>query len=83
MRTSTCKSTILRAGCYGSMSSKSSRPNGWTLFIPDTGHPQALELIAQTRQYIQDVARAVKSGDGTAAQVKMLAKYHEYRPDSS
>jgi glyoxylase-like metal-dependent hydrolase (beta-lactamase superfamily II) len=42
---------------------------------PGHGAPAGLELIAQTRQYLQDFAKVVKSGDGQAAQAQMLTKY--------
>ena len=49
-----------------------------TTIYPGHGAPAGLELIAQTRQYLQDFAGAVKSGDSAAVQARMLAKYPEY-----
>jgi glyoxylase-like metal-dependent hydrolase (beta-lactamase superfamily II) len=46
---------------------------------PGHGAPAGLELIAQTRQYLQDFAGAARDGDGRAVQAHMLAKYPAYR----
>jgi hypothetical protein len=45
---------------------------------PGHGAPAGLELIAQTREYLQDFAGAVKFGDGAVVQARILAKYPEY-----
>lgn len=45
-----------------------------TTIHPGHGEAAGLELIAQTRAYLQDFAEAVKTGDAIAAEQRLLAK---------
>jgi len=47
-------------------------------FHPGHGKAAGLELIEQTRGYLRDFAEAVKSGDASTAQQRILAKYPDY-----
>lgn len=46
-----------------------------TTIHPGHGEAAGLELIGQTRAYLQDFAEAVKTGDANAAEQRLLAKY--------
>jgi glyoxylase-like metal-dependent hydrolase (beta-lactamase superfamily II) len=46
-----------------------------TTIHPGHGEAAGLELIGQTRAYLQDFAEAVKTGDAMAAEQRLLAKY--------
>jgi glyoxylase-like metal-dependent hydrolase (beta-lactamase superfamily II) len=52
--------------------------NKISTIYPGHGSAAGLELIAQTRAYLDDFAEAIKSGDGKTAEQRMLAKYPEY-----
>jgi glyoxylase-like metal-dependent hydrolase (beta-lactamase superfamily II) len=45
---------------------------------PGHGAAGGLDLIAQTRAYLNDFAQAVQSGDAKAVEQEILAKYPEY-----
>ena len=47
-------------------------------FHPGHGKAAGLELVEQTRGYLRDFAEAVKSGDASTAQTRILAKYPDY-----
>jgi glyoxylase-like metal-dependent hydrolase (beta-lactamase superfamily II) len=47
-------------------------------FHPGHGKAAGLELIEQTRGYLRDFAEAVKSGDASTAEQRVLAKYPDY-----
>jgi glyoxylase-like metal-dependent hydrolase (beta-lactamase superfamily II) len=46
-----------------------------TTIYPGHGEAAGLELIGQTREYLHDFAEAVRTGDATAAEQHLLAKY--------
>jgi glyoxylase-like metal-dependent hydrolase (beta-lactamase superfamily II) len=47
-------------------------------FHPGHGKAGGIELIDQTRQYLQDFAQAIKSGDANTAEQRILANYPDY-----
>lgn len=49
-----------------------------TTIYPGHGKPAGLELIDQTRTYLQDFADAVRTGDRKAAEERMLEKYPQH-----
>jgi len=46
---------------------------------PGHGAPGDVQLVADTRAYLRDFAEAVQSGNASAAEQKMLARYPTYR----
>lgn len=49
---------------------------------PGHGAAGDLELIPRTRQYLNDFAKAVQSGDAKSAELEILGKYAGYRYSS-
>ena len=49
-----------------------------TTIYPGHGEAAGLELIGQTRAYLHDFGKAVKSGDAKIAEQRMLNKYRNY-----
>ena len=52
--------------------------DGVSTIYPGHGTAGGLDLIAQTRTYLNDFAQALQTGDANAVERRMLAKYPEY-----
>jgi glyoxylase-like metal-dependent hydrolase (beta-lactamase superfamily II)/ketosteroid isomerase-like protein len=49
-----------------------------SIIYPGHGNPGGAELVEHTRRYLRDFSDAVRLGDASSAQQRMLAKYPEY-----